>query len=123
MKTYVVYILTNASRRTLYTGVTSRIDLRTFQHKHKVLNGFTAKYNVHRLVYFEQYSDPWSAIDREKEIKGWLRAKKIALIESANPRWDDLTGNWENSFAVQNRGPSLGLPRLEKAPGPLPRSG
>ena len=96
MKTFVVYILTNASRRTLYTGVTSRIDLRTFQHKHKVHNGFTAKYNVHRLVYYERYSDPWSAIAREKQIKGWLRAKKIALIESVNQRWDDLTGNWES---------------------------
>jgi len=130
MKTFVVYILTNASRRTLYTGVTSRIDLRAFQHKHKVHNGFTAKYNVHRLAYYERYSDPWSAIDREKQIKGWLRAKKIALIESVNPRWDDLTENWESLFAVQNPGPapenpvpSRGSPRLENAPGARPRSG
>ena len=120
MRTFVVYILTNASRRTLYTGITSRIDLRTFQHKHKVHNGFTAKYNVHRLVYYERYSDPWSAIAREKQIKGWLRAKKIALIESVNQRWDDLTGNWESLFkpvhspdpSLENPGPSLGLPRL-----------
>lgn len=124
MRTYVVYILTNASRRTLYTGITSRIGLRTFEHKHKVHNGFTAKYNVHRLVYYERYSDPWSAIAREKQIKGWLRAKKIALIESLNPRWDDLAGNWDSIFEVKkNPGPSLGSPQLEKPLGPLPRSG
>ena len=124
MKTYVVYILTNASRRTLYTGITSRIGLRAIQHKHKVHNGFTAKHNVHRLVYYERHSDPWSAIAREKQIKGWLRARKIALIESINPRWDDLTGNWESVFQlVQNPGPSLGSPQLEKALGPRPRSG
>ena len=131
MKTYVVYILTNASRRTLYTGITSRIGLRAFQHKHKLHNGFTAKYNVHRLVYYERYSDPWSAIAREKQIKGWLRAKKIVLIESVNPRWNDLTGNWESLFqpvqspgpSLENPGPSLGLPRLVNAPGPRPRSG
>ena len=121
MKTYVVYILTNASRRTLYTGVTSRIELRTFQHQHKVRSGFTAKYNVHRLVYYEQYSDPWSAIDREKQIKGWLRAKKIALIESVNPRWDDLTGSWESLFQqVQNPDPSLGPSPAGKCAGAPP---
>jgi len=86
---------------------------------------------VHRLVYYERYSDPWSAIAREKQIKGWLRAKKIVLIESVNPRWNDLTGNWESLFqpvqnpgpSLENPGPSLGLPRLVNAPGPRPRSG
>ena len=123
MKIFVVYILTNASRRTLYTGITSRIRLRAFQHKHKVHNGFTAKYNVHCLVYYECYCDPWSAITREKQIKGWLRAKKIALTESVNPRWDDLTGNWESLFLpIQNQhlGPSLGSPALVKRAGILP---
>jgi len=124
MKTFVVYILTNASRKTLYTGVTSRIDLRTFQHKHKVHNGFTAKYNVHRLVYYERFSDPWSAIAREKQIKGWLRAKKIALIESVNPRWGDLTRDWENIFELgPNPGPSRPLPALKTPRGTLGRSG
>ncbi len=124
MKIFVVYILTNASRRTLYTGVTSRIGLRTFQHKHKVHNRFTAKYNVHRLVYYARYSDPWSAIARERQIKGWLRARKIALIESVNPRWNDLTENWERLFQpIQNPDPSLWSPALEKRAGALPRSG
>jgi len=136
MKSFVVYILTNASRQTLYTGVTSRITLRAFQHKHKAHNGFTAKYNVHRLVYYERFSDPRSAIDREKQIKGWLRAKKIALIESMNPRWDDLAGNWENVFKPPNTQvlrsgpprlcpstPTPGVPGTPNAPGPRPRSG
>lgn len=76
MKIFVVYILTNASRRTLYTGVTSRIGLRAFQHKHKVHKGFTARYNVHRFVYYERYSDPWSAIAREKTNQGLVTSKE-----------------------------------------------
>jgi putative endonuclease len=90
MKTYFVYILANHSRM-LYTGVTSDLERRTAEHKAKVMPGFSKKYNLHRLVYFEETNDIRSAIAREKQIKGWLRKKKIALIESVNPTWKDLS--------------------------------
>jgi putative endonuclease len=103
-KTFIMYILTNTSRSTLYTGITGHLPYRMFQHKHKAENGFTAAYNVNRLVYYETYSHPSDAIAREKQIKGWRRSKKIALIESINPRWDDMAGDWDAIFA--NPGPS-----------------
>ena len=93
VKTYYVYILTNRSR-TLYTGVTSDLQRRLYQHKQKMASGFTSKYNVGRLVHFESYSDVRDALAREKQIKGRLRAKKIALIESVNPKWEDLSAGW-----------------------------
>ena len=74
----------------LYAGVTGDLERRVFQHKAKEIDGFTKKYNIHRLVYFEAFGDIRDAIAREKQIKGWLRAKKVALIESANPEWKDL---------------------------------
>jgi putative endonuclease len=88
-KSYFVYIMSNASKM-LYTGVTNDIELRSFQHKSKRIPGFTQKYNLHKLVYFERFGDVREAIRREKQIKGWLRSKKVALVESANPRWLDL---------------------------------
>lgn len=88
-----VYIMSSKSG-TLYTGMTNRLDRRVFEHKHHLVPGFTAKYNCTRLVYFEECSNPLNAIAREKQIKGWLRAKKIALIESTNPHWNDLAQNW-----------------------------
>jgi putative endonuclease len=103
-KTFVVYILTNTTRSTLYTGITGYMSLRMFQHKHKLQNGFTAKYNVNRLIYYEKFSHPGDAIAREKQIKGWRRSKKIALIEAINPKWNDLAGDWDAIFA--NPGPS-----------------
>jgi putative endonuclease len=93
MKEYCVYIMTNRSG-TLYTGVTNDLPRRVYEHQHKLIPGFTAKYNITRLVYFETTSDIRAAIGREKQIKGWLRAKKIALIESVNPNWDDLSAGW-----------------------------
>ena len=90
---YYVYIMTNHSR-TLYTGVTSDLRRRVFQHKHKELPGFTSRYNIDRLVGFETTGDARTAIAREKQIKGWTRARKIALIESQNPHWDDLSEGW-----------------------------
>ena len=90
---YYVYILTNASR-TLYTGVTNNLERRVFEHKHKLVPGFPSKYHITRLVYFEVTQDIHAAISREKQIKGWLRAKKIALIESVNPEWKDLSVGW-----------------------------
>jgi putative endonuclease len=93
MKQYYVYIMTNRAR-TLYTGVTNNLTHRVYAHKRKLVKGFTAKYNITQLVYYEVTSDVRSAIAREKQIKGWLRKKKIALIESMNPEWKDLSADW-----------------------------
>jgi putative endonuclease len=90
---YYVYILTSHSG-TLYTGITNNLAARTRQHKNKETLGFTSKYDVNRLVYYETYGDVRLAIRREKEIKGWTRKKKIALIESQNRRWEDLSEQW-----------------------------
>ena len=90
---YYVYIMTNKSG-TLYTGVTNNLEKRVFQHKHHLVKGFTKKYNITKLIYYEVTSDVRSAIAREKQIKGWLRRKKIALIESMNPEWKDLAEGW-----------------------------
>jgi putative endonuclease len=89
MNQYFVYIMTNHSR-TLYAGVTNNLVRRTIEHKEGRVPGFTSKYNINRLVYFEQCSDVRAAIAREKQNKGWTRAKKLELIESANPGWADL---------------------------------
>ncbi len=90
MAQYYVYIMTNKSR-TLYTGVTNDLARRVYEHKQKLLPGFTSKYNITKLVYFEATEDVYAALNREKQIKGWLRDKKIALIEAANPDWKDLS--------------------------------
>jgi putative endonuclease len=87
---YFVYIMTNKSG-TLYTGVTNNLERRIYEHKHHLVKGFTNKYNIDKLVYFEETNDINAAISREKQIKGWLRKKKIALIESINPGWKDLS--------------------------------
>lgn len=90
MKLYYVYILAS-DRRVLYVGVTSSLELRITEHRARVHeNSFTARYNVDRLVYFEDFTRAEDAIAREKEIKGWRRSKKVALIERANPEWRDL---------------------------------
>ncbi len=90
MKQYYVYILTNKSG-TIYTGVTNNLERRMYEHKNKLIEGFTRKYNLTKLVYYEMTEDVRSAITREKQIKGWLRSKKISLIESVNPEWKDLS--------------------------------
>lgn len=102
MKQYYVYIMTNKSR-TLYTGVTSNLQLRVYEHRTKLIEGFTKKYNITKLVYFEITNDVKSAIAREKQIKGWLRSKKIALIESMNPQWKDLSEELLLSEAKESR--------------------
>ena len=91
MKYSYVYILTNRKDGVLYTGVTSDLKSRTEQHKLKVYDGFSAKYNTNKLVYFEIFSEIESAIEREKQIKKYKREKKIALIESMNKQWRDLS--------------------------------
>ena len=92
-KSYYIYIMTNESD-TLSTGVTNDLTKRVFEHKNKLLPGFTAKYNITRLVYFEETNNVQAALAREKQIKGWLRKKKIALISSVNPQWEDLSADW-----------------------------
>ena len=84
-----VYILTNARNNVLYTGVTSNLAKRVYEHRNKLVEGFTEKYNMHKLVHYEIFDDIMSAITREKQIKGWLRSKKILLIEKSNPEWRD----------------------------------
>jgi putative endonuclease len=83
--------------RTLYTGVSSNLERRVLQHRGKLLPGFTARYNIDRLVYFEACGDILAAIAREKQIKGWSRKKKIALIESVNRDWKDLSVTWHGA--------------------------
>jgi putative endonuclease len=93
MAEYYVYIMANRSR-TLYTGVTNNLQRRVYEHKQKLVEGFTKKYNITRLVYYESTNDINAAIAREKQIKGWLRSKKVSLIESINPDWGDLSMDW-----------------------------
>jgi len=90
MKAGYVYIMTDSSNQVLYTGVTSNLIKRIFEHKNHLVDGFTKKYNVTKLVYYEEGEDIYGAIMREKEINGKLRSKKIKLIESKNPEWNDL---------------------------------
>jgi putative endonuclease len=85
--------MTNKSG-TLYTGVTNNLERRIYEHKQKLVPGFTTKYNITRLVYYEATDDIGAAIEREKQIKGWLRRKKIALIDAVNPEWRDLSVDW-----------------------------
>jgi putative endonuclease len=89
-KSYFVYILASKKNGTLYTGVTGDLLKRVYQHKERLVPGFTSNYNVHMLVYYEKYSDIYSAIEREKRLKKWNRQWKINLIESVNPDWKDL---------------------------------
>jgi putative endonuclease len=93
MRCYCVYILASGSR-VIYVGVTNDILRRGDEHRRRLVPGFTSKYHVTRLVYFEQFSDVCQAIAREKEIKGWVRARKIRLIEERNPTWEDLADRW-----------------------------
>ncbi|HEX2696901.1 MAG TPA: GIY-YIG nuclease family protein [Anaerolineales bacterium] len=93
MNSYYVYIMTNNSK-TLYTGVTNNLERRVYEHKNKLVNSFTNKYNITKLIYYEETNDVQIALTREKKIKGWLRSKKIALIESQNPEWKDLSLEW-----------------------------
>lgn len=89
-ETFYVYITASVNNRVLYTGVTSDLHRRISEHKSKIIKGFTSKYNVDRLVYYEAYQDAESAIRREKNIKEWQRQWKFDLIEKNNPHWNDL---------------------------------
>jgi len=93
MKQYYVYILASKKKGTLYTGVTNDLRKRVWEHKNNVIEGFTKRYGVHNLVYYERYNDIGSAVTREKQIKAWKRQWKIDLIEKSNPDWNDLYDN------------------------------
>jgi putative endonuclease len=97
-KLYYVYIMTNGPRsHVLYTGMTGNPTRRIFEHKNKLVPGLTSRYNLTRLVHYESFTYPGEAIDREKEIKGWRRSKKIRLIESMNPHWHDAD-RWTETY-------------------------
>lgn len=98
----------------LYTGITGHLPHRVWQHKNKLGAGFTSRYNLTRLVYYEQFIYPDAAIAREKEIKGWSRAKKLRLIESMNPTWNDLAKDWQNMYRPKNAGIGRSLAPPEK---------
>ncbi|ARM31907.1 GIY-YIG nuclease [Prosthecochloris sp. HL-130-GSB] len=116
LKVAYVYILANKKNGTLYTGVTNNLERRMYEHKHHIVDGFTKKYDVTRLVWFAQGKDIRSAITLEKKIKNRSRQWKINLIEKTNPGWDDLAASWLDSgscdyaqddarYAVQNSEP------------------
>ena len=89
-RSFYIYLLTNKKNSVLYTGMTNNLARRVYEHKEKLVPGFTEKYNVQKLVYYECYESSWDAIDREKQIKKWRREKKDALVETYNPEWRDL---------------------------------
>jgi len=90
-----VYAITNWNNKVLYIGMTNNLERRMFEHKNKLLAGFSATYNLNKLVYFETSNDVISTISREKEIKKWRREKKNAMIEMINPEWKDLSLSWK----------------------------
>ena len=98
MKTYYVYIVASKTRA-LYIGVTNNLLRRVYEHKTKAIEGFTSKYNAHRLVYYEETNDIHAAIAREKQLKGWRRDRKKELINSINPAWKDLSEEWYEKTA------------------------
>ena len=104
---YYVYLVTNKHRTTLYIGMTNDLGCRIVEHKNGEIAGFTQRYQLNRLVWFEYFSDVTAAIAREKELKGWLRSKKIVLIEKENPRWFDLSADWEQQPRIDDGWPSL----------------
>jgi len=102
-KAFAVYLMASRSK-TLYTGVTSDLEKRVYQHKHGLVEGFTKRYRIERLVYFEVHGDVRAAIAREKQIKAWTREKRVALIEGLNPAWQDLAENWARKWErVKNK--------------------
>lgn len=94
-KQFYVYICSNKSGSTVYIGITNDLQRRIWEHKHKITGGFTARYNVDKLVYYETFYEAEDAIVREKELKGWLRKKKMALIKLSNPHFEDLSTAWK----------------------------
>ena len=102
-KAYYVYLLTNRNNRVIYVGVTSDLERRVYEHKNKLHEGFTQKYNVNKLVYYESSCDVMAAIEREKQIKKWRREKKNQLVMQMNPNWDDLSLGWGIDFSLRSK--------------------
>jgi len=90
---YFVYILSSKTQR-LYIGVTNDLERRVAQHKRREVEGFTSRYNIDRLVYYEETNDVWVALNREKQLKGWMRIRKLELVSAMNPEWRDLAATW-----------------------------
>ena len=90
---YFVYTLSSKTKR-LYIGVTNDLERRVAQHKRREVEGFTSRYNFDRLVYYEETNDVWSALNREKQLKGWVRIRKLELVSDMNPEWRDLAAEW-----------------------------
>jgi putative endonuclease len=90
---YFVYILSSKTKR-LYVGVTNDLERRVAQHKRRESEGFTSRYNIDRLVYYEETADVWAALNREKQLKGWMRGRKLELVSDMNPEWHDLAAEW-----------------------------
>jgi putative endonuclease len=105
-----VYILASRSR-VLYVGVTNDLVRRVWEHRSGTIAGFTRRYGVHQLVYFEAVTEPEPAIRREKQIKGWARTKKVAMIESSNPTWEDLAEHWFVDVSLGDPSHPLGMTR------------
>ena len=91
---YYVYIMSNWNNNVVYIGFTNNLERRVYEHKNKLIDGFTKKFNVTKLVYFEYTNDVKVAIEREKQLKSWRREKKNHLIETSNPQWNDLSKEW-----------------------------
>ena len=101
-RNYWVYVITNRPHGTLYIGVTNSLERRIWQHKTGAKEGFSRRYGLKRLVYFEQFRDVHYALKRETELKGWLRRRKVELIEMANPMWRDLATDWYDSVPMDS---------------------
>lgn len=107
---YNVYILTNKNNTVVYIGVTNNIERRLYEHKNELIKGFTKKYHLHKLVYNEVYNDINDALRREKQLKGWKRERKNALIQASNPNWEDISSfpchseRSEESHAIRTSG-------------------
>jgi putative endonuclease len=101
---FYVYILTNWNNKVMYVGMTNNLERRMFEHKNKLVEGFTKRYNLTKLVYYEHGNDVHAALAREKEIKKWRREKKNQLVTSINPEWKDLSLEWEKEGAITTKG-------------------
>jgi putative endonuclease len=118
---FYVYIVTNKHHAVLYIGVTSNLEGRIFEHRERLIEGFTKRYQVTKLIFYEDYPDPRSAIAREKQLKGWRREKKIALIENRNPRWLDLFDEITAGFDVDLLNREKQEPLIVRYPSTAPR--
>jgi putative endonuclease len=103
--TYYVYLLTNWNNKVMYVGITNNLERRLYEHKQNLVNGFTERYKVHKLVYYEQTDDVRIALEREKEIKKWRREKKNTLVIQTNPGWKDLSLEWQQKqdFSLRSK--------------------